>query len=222
MIELRNVIKEYQLGKTTVRALNGLSFTLEKGDFTCVAGPSGSGKTTLLNILGLLDRPSSGLVYIDGIDVSNFSPKKAARVRGQQIGFIFQSFNLIPVFNIYQNVELSLILAKDKDRRSWKRRILRSIEEVGLQEFIQHKPAELSGGQRQRVAIARALVKMPELVIADEPTANLDSKTALSIIELMRTLNEREGTTFVFSTHDARILAYAKRKVIIQDGRIRT
>ncbi len=222
MIEVKNLVKDYQLGKTKVRALNDVSFKIERGDFLGIVGPSGSGKSTLLNILGLLDKTSQGRVLLDGVDIEGLSPSAQARTRGKRIGFIFQSFNLVPVFNIYENVETALILARDGgDKRLWKERVLGAIAEVGLSEFVKHKPAELSGGQRQRVAIARALVKRPELIIADEPTANLDSKNAFSIIELMRGLNQKEGSTFIFSTHDERVLKYAGRIMAIEDGRLK-
>jgi putative ABC transport system ATP-binding protein len=222
MIELRSVTKTYELGKTKVEALRGVSLRIERGDFAVVVGPSGSGKTTMLNIAGLLDRASSGEVLIDDEDVTSLSADQRADARGKRIGFIFQGFNLVPVFDVRQNIELSLMLAKaEGGRRAWKKRVARAIEEVGLSEYADHKPSELSGGQRQRVAIARALVKKPEIILADEPTANLDSKTAFSIIELMRDLNEAEKTTFVFSTHDDRVLKYARRVVRIEDGEIK-
>jgi putative ABC transport system ATP-binding protein len=222
MIELRGVTKEYELGSTKVEALKKVSLLIEKGEFTSIVGPSGSGKTTLLNIAGLLDRATSGEVLLDGSSVEGLSSRERADLRGRKIGFIFQGFNLVPVFDVYENIELSLVLAKaGGSRREWKGRIARAIDEVGLSELAKHKPAELSGGQRQRVAIARALVKKPEIILADEPTANLDSKTAFSIIELMGALNEEESTTFVFSTHDDRVLKYARRILRIEDGEIR-
>jgi putative ABC transport system ATP-binding protein len=222
MIELRDVRKEYELGKTKVEALKGVSLRIEKGEFAAIVGPSGSGKTTLLNIAGLLDRTTSGEVFLGGEEVEALSPRERAGMRGRKIGFIFQGFNLVPVFDVYENIELSLVLAKAEGTRGeWKARISRAIEEVGLSELAKHKPAELSGGQRQRVAIARALVKRPEIILADEPTANLDSKTAFSIIELMSALNEEEKTTFVFSTHDDRVLKYARRVLRIEDGEIK-
>jgi putative ABC transport system ATP-binding protein len=222
MIELRGVTKEYELGKTKVEALKGVSLRIEKGEFTALVGPSGSGKTTLLNIAGLLDRATDGEVFLGDRGVEGLPANALAEIRGKKIGFIFQGFNLVPVFNIYENIELSLVLAKaEGSRREWKERITRAIGEVGLSDLASHKPAELSGGQRQRVAIARALVKRPEIILADEPTANLDSKTAFSIIELMRALNEAEQTTFVFSTHDDRVLKYARRVLRIEDGEIR-
>jgi putative ABC transport system ATP-binding protein len=222
MIELRAVRKEYELGKTKVEALRGVSLRIEKGEFMALVGPSGSGKTTLLNIAGLLDRATGGEVLLDGSGVGGLSSKALADMRGSKIGFIFQGFNLVPVFSVYENIEISLVLARaEGGRRDWKKRITRAIDEVGLSDLATHKPAELSGGQRQRVAIARALVKRPQIILADEPTANLDSKTAFSIIELMRALNDEEGTTFVFSTHDDRVLKYARRVVRIEDGEIR-
>jgi len=221
MIELREVTKEYELGATKVEALKAVSLKIERGEFTAIVGPSGSGKTTLLNIAGLLDRATSGEVLLDGVPVEGLSQRERAGIRGGKIGFIFQGFNLVPVFDVYENVELSLVLAKAEGGRvEWKDRITRSISEVGLSELAKHKPAELSGGQRQRVAIARALVKRPEIILADEPTANLDSKTAFSIIELMSALNQAERTTFVFSTHDDRVLKYARRVLRIEDGEI--
>jgi len=222
MIELRSVTKTYDLGKTKVEALRGVSVRVERGEFVVIVGPSGSGKTTMLNIAGLLDRATSGKVLIDDVDATGLSADAMADARGRRIGFIFQGFNLVPVFDVADNIELSLILSKaEGGRRAWKQRVARAIEEVGLSEYANHKPSELSGGQRQRVAIARALVKRPEIILADEPTANLDSKTAFSIIELMRDLNEAEKTTFVFSTHDDRVLKYAKRVVRIEDGEIK-
>jgi putative ABC transport system ATP-binding protein len=222
MIELRGVTKEYELGRTKVEALKGVSLKIEKGEFAAIVGPSGSGKTTLLNIAGLLDKATSGEVLLGGVEVEGLSPRGRADMRGRKIGFIFQGFNLVPVFSVYENIELSLVLAKaDGGRGDWKERVNRAIDEVGLSALAKHKPAELSGGQRQRVAIARALVKKPEIILADEPTANLDSKTAFSIIELMSALNEEEETTFVFSTHDDRVLKYARRVLRIEDGEIR-
>jgi putative ABC transport system ATP-binding protein len=222
MIELRSVTKEYELGKTKVEALRGVSLKIERGEFVALVGPSGSGKTTLLNIAGLLDRASSGTVLIDGSEIGGLSRNALAGLRGGKIGFIFQGFNLVPVFSVYENIEVSLVLAKaEGSRKEWKERITRAIDEVALGGLARNKPAELSGGQRQRVAIARALVKRPEIILADEPTANLDSKTAFSIIELMRELNEEERTTFVFSTHDDRVLKYARRVVRIEDGELR-
>ena len=222
MIELKGVTKEYELGKTKVEALRGVSLKVDRGEFGALVGPSGSGKTTLLNIAGLLDKASSGEVLVDETPVASLSAGERAAMRGGKIGFIFQGFNLVPVFSVYENIEVSLVLAKAAGGRGeWRERITRAIEEVGLGGLARNKPAELSGGQRQRVAIARALVKCPEIILADEPTANLDSKTAFSIIELMRRLNEEEETTFLFSTHDDRVLKYARRVIRIEDGELK-
>jgi putative ABC transport system ATP-binding protein len=218
MIEIRNVKKSYQLGSVTVQALRGISLMIERGDFVSVIGPSGSGKSTLLNIIGMLDRPTSGELLVDGISVETLSESSRATIRGRKIGFIFQSFNLVPVFNIYENVELALTLSGEKPSRNWKDRIMKSIQDVGLESHVRHKPGELSGGQRQRVAIARALVKEPEIVIADEPTASLDSENAFAIVELMKKLNESDNATFVFSTHDSRVLTYLDKVIPIEDG----
>lgn len=218
MIEVRNVRKNYQLGKVEVQALRGVSLKIERGDFVSVIGPSGSGKSTLLNIMGMLDRASSGELLVDGINVETLSQTSLANFRGRKIGFIFQSFNLVPVFNVYENIELALTLSGERPSREWKDRVMKSIREVGLEGHIKHKPSELSGGQRQRVAIARALVKEPEIVIADEPTASLDSTNAFAIVELMKKLNEAEKSTFIFSTHDNRVLKYLHRVITIEDG----
>jgi putative ABC transport system ATP-binding protein len=221
MIETRSLSKVYDLGKTKVEALREVSLRIERGDFVSIVGPSGSGKTTLLNIVGLLDRATAGEVLIDERNVEGLPAKELSKIRGSRIGFIFQSFNLVPVFTVYENIEMSLTLSDSAGpKKEWKARILKAIDEVGLSEYAQHKPNELSGGQRQRVAIARALVKKPEIIIADEPTANLDSKTAFSIIELMQRLNADEGSTFIFSTHDDRVLKYVRRIIRIEDGRL--
>jgi putative ABC transport system ATP-binding protein len=169
----------------------------------------------------MLDRPTSGELLVDGISVETLSESSRATIRGRKIGFIFQSFNLVPVFNIYENVELALTLSGEKPSRNWKDRIMKSIQDVGLESHVRHKPGELSGGQRQRVAIARALVKEPEIVIADEPTASLDSENAFAIVELMKKLNESDNATFVFSTHDSRVLTYLDKVIPIEDGLIK-
>ncbi len=220
VVELKDVTKNYQLGETTVHALRKVSLSVEKGDFLTIIGPSGSGKTTLLNIIGTIDYPTSGTVLIDGKDVTKMNDRELTRLRLYTIGFIFQTFNLIPVLNVYENIEFPLLLRKDISPEQRKERVERLIEEVGLKDFRNHKPAELSGGQRQRVAIARALVTGPDIVLADEPTANLDSETGASILKLMRQLNEIENTTFIFSTHDPDVIDYAKRIVKMRDGKI--
>ncbi|MGM0675620.1 MAG: ABC transporter ATP-binding protein [Spirochaetota bacterium] len=219
VLEVRDVHKTYSLGKTQIRALRGVSFSVEPGDFLSIVGPSGCGKTTLLNILGSIDEPSAGEVRIDGEPLSGLSDNEEADMRLSRMGFIFQAFNLIPVLNILENVEFPLILAGTKpgERRARARKL---VEAVGLADVATHKPDELSGGQRQRVAIARALVNEPEVVIADEPTANLDSETGAMIVELMQRLNSEQKVSFIFSTHDPDIVQYAKRIIRLRDGLI--
>ena len=220
VIELKNIKKDYPLGATTVHALRGVDLTVKEGDFISIVGPSGSGKTTLLNIIGCIDYPTGGLVKIHGEDVTTHSDRKLTDLRLHTIGFIFQTFNLIPVLSALENVEFPLLLMKKEAlrKKDIRARAEKLIEEVGLKEQISQKPYELSGGQRQRVAIARALVTRPSLVLADEPTANLDSETGEMILELMKELNTIEKTTFVFSTHDPDILKYANGIVKIKDG----
>lgn len=222
MIRVENIHKNYQLGKTQVRALQGIDLEIKKQEFVSIVGPSGSGKTTLLNMLGLLDVPCSGNIHLDGEKISNLNSNKLAEIRGKKIGFVFQSFNLIPVFNVYDNVAIALTLSKSNySEKQKKDAIHKVIEEVGLKKYINHKPEELSGGQRQRVAIARALVKKPEIIIADEPTANLDSNTTFEIVKLMLHLNKEEKTTFLFSTHDERLMKYLNRSIYLEDGMIK-
>lgn len=219
-IRVENVRKIYPLGKTEVEALKGVSLEVMEGEFASIAGPSGCGKSTLLNMIGCMDIPTSGEVYIDGQPISKLSDKALTNLRLHKIGFIFQSFNLIPVLDVFQNVEFPLLLSgkMNKDERSHRVRTL--IERVGLKDQIAHRANELSGGQRQRVAIARALVTQPRLVLADEPTANLDSKTGEMIIELMKEMNRTLKTTFVFSTHDAGVMSHATRLIRLKDGRL--
>lgn len=219
LIELKVVKKDYPLGKTTVHALKNISLSIDEGEFAVIAGPSGSGKTTLLNLMGLLDKPTEGEIFFEGRDVSDISDSEATEIRKDRIGFIFQTFNLIPVLTAVENVELPLIL-KGANFRQRRKESLRIMEEAGIADIASHRPDELSGGQRQRVAIARALVGNPDVVFADEPTANLDSETGMQIIKLMNEMNKIEEVTFVFSTHDARIIALAKRKVKLRDGEI--
>ena len=219
LIELEGVKKDYPLGKTTVHALKNISLSIEEGEFSVIAGPSGSGKTTLLNLMGLLDHPTEGKILFEGNDVSKISDSDATRLRKTRIGFIFQTFNLIPVLTALENVELPLIL-KGVHSRERRKTALKIMEEAGISDIAKHRPDELSGGQRQRVAIARALVGNPDVVFADEPTANLDSETGEQIIRLMEELNRIEEVTFVFSTHDVRIISLAKRKVGLRDGEI--
>lgn len=221
MIILKNINKYYYLGKSSIHALKNISIEIDKGDFISIIGPSGSGKTTLLNIIGFLDKQSDGEYIFDNKNINFYNTDKLAELRAEKIGFVFQNFNLIPVLNIFENIETSIILSNKKDLIKNRKKIINKvIEEVGLTEFIKHKPFELSGGQRQRVAIARALAKKPEIIIADEPTANLDSENAFLIIKLMKMINEQEKTTFIFSTHDERLIEYTKTRIRIQDGQI--
>ncbi|NBW82222.1 ABC transporter ATP-binding protein [bacterium] len=221
IIEISDLKKVYQLGKTTVEALRGVDFSVAEGEFTVVLGPSGSGKTTLLNIIGCLDRATSGKYLLDGEDVSNRDFNELSEVRNYKIGFIFQNFNLIPVLNVVENIEFPcLVREKQEDRNQLRERVRAVCAEVGLERFMKHKPDELSGGQRQRVAIARALITQPRLVLADEPTANLDSKTSDQILELMQKLNKEHSTTFLFATHDPRVMGLARRTVRIKDGMV--
>ncbi|MBL9045657.1 MAG: ABC transporter ATP-binding protein [Myxococcales bacterium] len=221
LIALQDIVKQYQLGKTIVPALQGVDLEVMRGEFTVVMGPSGSGKSTLLNIIGCLDSPTSGTYQFAGTEVGNQDFDKLAELRNRKIGIIFQSFNLIPVLNVIENVEFPCLMRKDPEPlTSLRARVVKLCEDVGLGPYMKHRPDELSGGQRQRVAIARALITHPELVLADEPTANLDSKTSDQIIALMQQLNQRMGVTFIFSTHDPRVMQHAKRVVHIADGKI--
>jgi putative ABC transport system ATP-binding protein len=216
--ELRDARKTYKLGDVTVQALKGVSVGVDAGEFTAFAGPSGSGKSTCLNLVGCLDRPDHGEVFIEGKAVGGMGDNELGALRAHRIGFIFQSFNLIPVLTAFENVELALRLAGQEDGR--KARTERSLEDVGLKDYMNRRPAQLSGGQQQRVAIARALVKSPALIIADEPTANLDSKNGAAILDLMREMNERGGTTFLFSTHDQMVMQRARRIIRLTDGEV--
>lgn len=221
LIELSGIKKSYQLGLTEVVALRGVDLAIDAGEFTVVTGPSGSGKTTLLNIIGCLDRASEGRYVLDGIDVSNQDFDDLAEVRNQKIGFIFQSFNLIPVLDVAENIEFPCaVRAGGESPSALRDRVKALAKAVGLEPYLHHKPDELSGGQRQRVAIARALITTPRLVLADEPTANLDSKTSDQIIDLMLALNRDQGVTFLFSTHDPRVVKHARRALQIQDGQM--
>jgi putative ABC transport system ATP-binding protein len=207
------------MGKLTVDALKGVSLELVKGDFVSIAGPSGSGKTTLMNIIGLIDTPSRGSVCIHGEETGGMSRRELTRIRQESIGFVFQSFNLLPVLTVFENVELPLTIARKRTSRGERReRVEYLLEEVGLGDRRNHKPSELSGGQQQRAAIARALVTRPKIVIADEPTANLDSVNGGRVLELMKKINREEGTTFIFSTHDPDIWEMANHVVFLRDG----
>lgn len=217
-VSIKAVKKDYELGKTRVHALKGISLDIEKGDFVTIAGPSGSGKSTLLNIIGCLDYPTGGEVWIGKTRVSDLGQAELNSIRLNTIGFIFQSFNLIPVLNVFENIELPLLIKRGIYARERKARVNYFIERVGLKAQIKQKPDQLSGGQRQRVAVARALATKPEIVLADEPTANLDSKTGIEIIDLMHDINRQEKTTFIFSSHDIKIIKRANRVVLLEDG----
>jgi putative ABC transport system ATP-binding protein len=217
---LRDIQKIYQKGSVSVEALKGINLLIEKGEFLSIMGPSGSGKTTLLNIIGCLDVPTKGEVIYDGVALKNLKEDELSEYRKKNIGFIFQSYNLIPVLTVKENIELPLVVEKKLSPSEREKRVMELIEAVGLKGMEGRYPRELSGGQEQRVAIARALVKKPLLVLADEPTANLDSVTAEEIIEIMKQMNEIEKTTFIFSTHDPRVEKHAKRLIILKDGQI--
>jgi putative ABC transport system ATP-binding protein len=219
MIILKNIYKTYSMGKVSVGALKGINLTIEKGDFVSVAGPSGSGKTTLMNIIGLIDKPTKGELLIEGMAVKGLGRRKLTETRREFIGFIFQAFNLLPVLNVYENIELPLVIGKKKIRGNERRgKVEHLLEEVDLADRRNHMPSELSGGQQQRVAIARALITSPKIVIADEPTANLDSTNGERILRLMKKINEKENTTFIFSTHDPDIWKMANHVVFLHDG----
>ena len=220
IVTLQNATKSYQLGKVSVPALRGVSVDIGAGEFVSIAGPSGSGKTTLLNLIGCVDTPSSGTVKVSGFDIGKLSERELTDLRLHVVGFIFQSFNLVNVLDVFRNVELPLLLQRVAGASERKARVMDLLTRVGLAKLVKHRPSELSGGQRQRVAIARALVTRPKLVLADEPTANLDSKTGAEVLDLMRELNQREKTTFIFSTHDAHVMSYANRLIRIADGQV--
>jgi putative ABC transport system ATP-binding protein len=217
MIELRSIRKRYQIGSSVLWALNGISLKVNKGEFIALKGPSGSGKTTLLNIIGMLDTPTEGEYIIDGNNVAQQDPKSRSILRAKYLGFVFQTFNLIPELNVFENVEIPLLISGENPKKR-KNAVMNIIEEVGLSNHINHRPGELSGGQMQRVAIARALVKNPPLIIADEPTANLDSKTGNEIVSLMKGLNQAHQITFIFATHDETITNFMDKIVVISDG----
>src|SRR5205085_6940211 len=219
LIALDGVNKTYRLGRVRVSALEGVALTIARGDFVAIAGPSGSGKTTLLNLVGCIDKPDAGRIVVDDVDVTRTPLHRLSALRLNTLGFIFQTFNLIPVLNAYENVEYPLLL-QNVARRERDARVRRWLGEVGLSEQLKQRPDQLSGGQRQRVAIARAMVTEPKLVLADEPTANLDSDTATHILDLLAGINARTGCTFVFSTHDASLIARAQTVVRIKDGRV--
>jgi putative ABC transport system ATP-binding protein len=220
ILELNNIRKEYQKGDKSVIALDGVNLSIEKGEFLSIVGPSGSGKSTLLNIVGCLDTPTSGSVLYNGRELGGLSEVQLSDYRRDNIAFIFQSYNLIPVLTVRENVELPLVIERKYSKAEMAKKAIDVLESVGLGKMADRLPRELSGGQEQRVAIARALVKDPLVVLADEPTANLDSKTAEDIISIMQRMNSDRQTTFVFSTHDKRMEQHAKRIITLKDGAI--
>jgi putative ABC transport system ATP-binding protein len=222
VVEIKNISKGYKLGDVQVQAIKNLSLTIFKGDFTALIGSSGSGKTTLLNLIGCLDQADAGEILIDQINVNQFSENEKSEIRNQKIGFIFQSFNLIPVLSVYENIEIPLAIRVGMSAAEKDKKIITALTDVGLLEFKHHRPDQLSGGQRQRVAIARALVTEPSLILADEPTANLDSVTANLIIDLMLKLNAEKKVTFFFCTHDEKLMSRVQKIVKIKDGSIQS
>ena len=219
IIVLDNITKVYSIGEVETHALDGVSLGVQEGEFTALVGPSGSGKTTMLQLMGCLDRPNSGAIMINGEDVTRLKANQRADLRREKIGFIFQFFALVPVLTAYENVELPLLLngIKSKER---KERAMSLLESVGLADRTNHRPDQLSGGEQQRVAIARALAPHPKMVLADEPTANLDTANGSQAMDIMQRLNEETGIAFIFATHDPRVVSYARRVVELQDGKI--
>jgi putative ABC transport system ATP-binding protein len=220
ILDLKNIRKEYLKGDKKVEALRGVTVSIEKGEFLSIVGPSGSGKSTLLNIIGCLDTPSSGSVLYNGKELGGLKEQQLSDYRRDNIAFIFQSYNLIPVLTVRENVELPLVIERKYSKSDMAKKAIAVIESVGLGGMADRLPRELSGGQEQRVAIARALVKDPLVVLADEPTANLDSKTAEDIISIMEKMNAERRTTFVFSTHDKRMENHAQRVIVLKDGAV--
>ena len=220
VVRARNLSKAYMLGNQRIEALKAVNLNVVQGEFLAIAGPSGSGKSTLLHLIGLIDTPNDGLLEVNGEDVTGRSPDQLAYMRSKTIGFVFQTFNLLPVLSARENVEYPLLLHKDLDRRQRRERVDHYLDVVGLAKYGHHRPNELSGGQRQRVAIARALATHPKIVLADEPTANLDHRTGEEVLGLMKSLNREAGVTFIFSTHDPKVMALADRVVHMIDGEL--
>ena len=219
IVRLQNIIKTYQQGKVEVHAVNGVSLDIKSGDFAALCGPSGSGKTSLLNLIGGLDVPSSGEVWVDDINLASLNKTELSDVRKNRIGFVFQAYNLIPVMTAYENAEFVLNL-QGVSESECQSRVMKTLQAVGLQGLENRRPDEMSGGQQQRVAIARAIVTEPAIVLADEPTANVDSHTAESLLDLMQQLNQQQGITFLFSTHDQHVMERARRIIQVHDGKI--
>jgi putative ABC transport system ATP-binding protein len=220
LVVAENITKDYHTGEVTIRALKGTSFRIEPASFVSFVGPSGSGKTTLLNLIGCLDKPSAGRLLVAGMDVSSFGKKESAIFRGKNIGFIFQDFNLIPVLTVFENIEYPLLMVQNVAPGERKKRVMYLLDAVGMTEQRDKYPDQISGGQKQRVAVARALVTNPKLVLADEPTANLDHKTAYMVIELMKKMRDEFKTTFIFSTHDQKIVGEAEILYVLEDGEL--
>lgn len=220
LVAASNLVKTYRTEAIEVKALQGVSFDVEAGSFMAFVGPSGSGKTTLLNLIGCLDKPTSGSLQVSGVDVLKLTRRQAAEFRGHNIGFIFQSFNLIAVLTAFENVEYPLVMVQELRPAERRERVLKALKAVGMLEQKNQMPEQLSGGQKQRVAIARALVTQPQLVLADEPTANLDHETAYMILRLMKQMRDNFGITFIFSTHDTRIIGEAEIIYSLEDGRL--
>jgi putative ABC transport system ATP-binding protein len=221
LLRIENVGKQYRLGNQMVVALHDITLNVDEGSFIAIAGPSGSGKSTLLNIIGLIDTPTTGRLLIDERAVAGNSPDELAALRARTIGFVFQTFNLLPVLSARENVEYPLLRFKNLSKRERQDRVAQYLDVVGLRDFARHRPDQLSGGQRQRVAIARALAIKPKVVLADEPTANLDHVTGKEILRLMRRINRSAGTTFIFSTHDRKVINMADRLINIEDGSVK-
>lgn len=219
LISINNLIKRFPVGKGEFTALNGINLNFDTGEFTGIVGPSGSGKTTLLNIIGSLDNPTEGSAIVIGSEIAKLDNKKAAQLRRKHLGFIFQTYNLLPVYTVYENVEFPLLLLNMSGVER-KKAVLDALEWVGLTDKIKSRPAQLSGGECQRVAIARAMVKKPEIVLADEPTANLDAANSHNILKMMLKINEELKTTFIFATHDDKVIQYLKRKISLEDGKV--
>lgn len=220
LMKATNIIKDYMVGEVAVRALNGLSFTIDPASFVSFVGPSGSGKTTLLNLIGCLDKPTGGTLTVTGTDVASLDRRQGAAFRGANIGFIFQDFNLLPVLTVYENIEYPLLMVQSVPAKEREERVMKLLDAVGMLEQESKYPDQISGGQKQRVAVARALVTKPRLVLADEPTANLDHKTAYMVIELMKKMRDEFSTTFIFSTHDPKIVGEAEIIYTLEDGQI--
>ncbi len=220
LIQASNITKNYRMGEQEVAALKGLTFEIGEGAFAAFVGPSGSGKSTLLNLIGCLDHPSSGSLRVNGVDVSSLTRSAAATFRGENLGFVFQDFNLVPVLSAYENIEYPLLMVRGGSEAKRRERVNQMIAAVGMTEQAHKRPDQLSGGQKQRVAVARALVGQPKLVLADEPTANLDHDTAYKVLNLMKAMRDDFGTSFIFSTHDPKIMHEAEQTFTLEDGRL--